>query len=79
MKGSVNHVSLRLRNLFLRPETRCVRYLLRYALPGHRQARERHGLAQEVALEAFRRMWVEDVDINAPEQLAAIARAAVLL
>ncbi|MCB9686692.1 MAG: 2-hydroxychromene-2-carboxylate isomerase [Alphaproteobacteria bacterium] len=39
---------------------------------------ERHGRSQEVALEAFRRMWVEDVDINTPDQLAGIARAAGL-
>lgn len=37
---------------------------------------ERHGRAQEVALEAFRRMWVEDLDPN--EHLAAIAAAAGL-
>lgn len=39
---------------------------------------ERHGRVQEVALEAFRRMWSEDVDINTAEELAAIARAAGL-
>ena len=37
---------------------------------------ERHGLAREVALEAFRRMWVEDQDPN--EHRAAIAAAAGL-
>lgn len=39
---------------------------------------ERHGKAAEVGLEAFRRMWADNVDITAPDQLEAIARAAGL-
>lgn len=39
---------------------------------------DRHGRAEAVALEAFRRVWAEDLDPNPPEQLAAIAAAAGL-
>ena len=39
---------------------------------------ERHGRAEVVAREAFRRIWVEDRDVTQPDELADIATAAGL-
>lgn len=39
---------------------------------------ERHGRAEQVATEAFRRVWAEDRDVTSPDELQQIAAAAGL-